>query len=221
MRDPGDKSTAVSERDGATIALLISGDPEGLRSLLEDHGGCVHTKLKRMFGQVLDASEITEAMNLASMRVWRTPTRFDRRHGTLRAWLLVIARNCALELLSERRRLAMVSIDDFEQILQSLIATGTDHERLRRVADLHGCLRELPALQRAVLLADLRADGMAPTACLAQQFATTSRAIYNARSSGRSELRRMMQRLGWFPGLRTADDAPAPQPAPRVEPGFG
>lgn len=221
MHGSADKSTAARERDGVTIALLVSGDPDGLRHLLEDHGGRVHNKLKRMFGRALDASQLTEAMHLAAVRVWRTPTRFDSRHGTLRAWLMVIARNCALEILAERRRLALVPIDDFEQILQYFVESGSEQDRLRRVADLHGCLRELPVLQRAVLLADLRADGLASTQVLAQQFATTNRAIYNARSNGRSELRRMMQRLGWFPGLRCLDPAPAPRTAPRVEPEFG
>ena len=221
MCDPADKARPANDRDRATIALLIGGDPEGLRHLLEDHGGRVQARIERLFGRVLDGAEIAEAMNLAAVRVWRAPSRLDGADGTLRAWLFVIARNSALELLARRRRLALLPIDDFEEVLQSLVDTGTDPERLRLIADLHGCVRELPALQRAVLLADLSADGLAPAPGLAQQFATTKRAIYNARSTGRSELRRMMQRLGWFPGLRQAADAPAPEPTPRVEPGFG
>jgi DNA-directed RNA polymerase specialized sigma24 family protein len=219
--DPAVRATAATDRDRLTIELLMRGDPEGLRHLLEDHGGRVQAKLERVFGRALDASEIAEAMSLAAVRVWRSPSQLDHRDGTLRAWLFVIARNCALELLAERRRLALVPIDDFEELLQSLASTGTDPERLRRIADLHGCVRELPPLQRAVLLADLGADGLASAPGLAQQLATSKRAIYNARSNGRSELRRMMQRLGWFTGMRPADDTPAPAPSPHVEPEFG
>jgi RNA polymerase sigma-70 factor (ECF subfamily) len=199
-------------RDAATLALLRASHPDGLRHLLQDHGGVVLAKLRRVFQRVLDAAEIEETLGEAMVRVWQSP-RHDPAVGTLRAWLFVIARNCALRRLRQRR-LAPVPVDEFLDVLAWLDASPTHQERLHRIADFQGCLTLLPRLPRAVVQADLDADGTAATAELAAELGVTVEAIYRARARGRAELRTMMQRLGHFTDVEdeTRRRATGPEP---------
>ncbi len=196
--------------------MMRARDATGLRHLLEDHGGVVLARLRRVFSRFLSALEIDEAMSNAVIKIWAAAPRLRRHDSSLRAWLFVTARHCGLTIFRLRRH-GDQQIDGLEEILIYLAASTSEEIRLRRIADFHGCLRELPELQRAVIQADLDADGMAATDLLAERLLTTSHAIHRARHRGRAELRRMMQRLGHFV------DAPAPLTSPelRTEPELG
>ena len=64
-------------RDDDTAARLRIGDGEGLRQLLEDHGGVVRMRLRQTFGRMLDDSELDEVLSMTSIRVWKAARRFD------------------------------------------------------------------------------------------------------------------------------------------------
>jgi DNA-directed RNA polymerase specialized sigma24 family protein len=204
-----------ADRDAETIELLRRGDAEGIRRLLHDHGGAVLVGLRRAFGRFLGDSEVEEAAGAALVRIWRSSAGTPPPSATLRSWWFVSARNCGLSIVRRRRRQKERSLDDLAEVLSVMAPTRSEQERLRRVADVHHCLRELAPMQRAVLQADLDANGTADAQALARDLCTTPRVIWVARNRGRAELRRMMQRLGHYldePGL-----GPAPSPAP----GFG
>jgi RNA polymerase sigma-70 factor, ECF subfamily len=214
---PADERDDRGERDAATIELLRAGDPEGIRRLLLHHGGEVLAALQRAFGSYLTSHEVDEAVEAAIVRIWITPVGALPVQATLRSWLYVIARNCGLSLVRRRRRQRKeLPLDEFEDMIASMAAGRAEQDRLRRIADLQNCLRELPPMQRTVLQADLDANGTAPVEALAARLRTTSRVIYVARSRGRAEVRRMMQRLGHYAG-----EGPEPRPATRPEPEFG
>ena len=206
------------DRDAETLALLRAGHPDGLRHLVEDHAASTLAGLRRAFARFLGAAEIEDALTAALVRIWEQPDRFDPDLGTIRAWLFVVARNSALSTVRRRQRqLRDISIEDFDSLLARLATTPAELERLRRIADLHGCLSELPPMQRAVLLADLAANGTESSTVLAQRLCTSPTAIYSARHRGRAELARMMQRLGHYAdrSFRTpSHDAPSPTPTP-------
>jgi DNA-directed RNA polymerase specialized sigma24 family protein len=103
VRDQDEPTTPAPDpdRDALTVELLRAGDPEGLQRLLQDHGALVKCRLIKDFGKVLDGSEIEEAMSVMTVSIWHAAARFDSQKGTLRAWALVIARNCALRLLAD------------------------------------------------------------------------------------------------------------------------
>ncbi len=205
----------AGDRDAQTIELLRRGEQDGIRQLLEDHGGAVVAALRRNFGRFLAPFEVDEALEAALVRIWIAAAGPLPVNATLRSWLFVIARNCGLSMVRRRRRRHELPFDEFEEMLGTFGAAALEQERLRRLADLHNCLRELPRLQRIVLQADLDAGGIAPIEALLARCQTNAPAIYVARSCGRAELRRMMQRLGHFV------DAPAPRRASRPEPEFG
>ena len=189
--------TEPRNRDAVTVALLVAGNQQGLRQLLEDHGGVVRLRLMRQFQKTLDDSELDEVMGLAAIRVWRTQSRFDATLGTLRAWFFVIARNCVLTMLSKRRNSPL-------ELCGNLDGFGTGEapapsaRRQQLVADTHACLEELPPMQRAVLQADLEAGEVVPAQELALRLKTTTNSIYVTRLKGREALRKALARVGHF-----------------------
>jgi RNA polymerase sigma factor (sigma-70 family) len=205
----------VPQRDASTLALLRAGQADGIRHLLADHSGAVLTALRRTFGRFLTALEVEEALEIAVVRIWQAGAATPPANATLRSWLYVIARNAGLSMVRRRRRRHELPLDEFAEMLAQMASGVVEQERLRRLADLHHCLCELPPLQRAVLQADLDANGTAEAGELARRLRTTVSVIYVARNRGRAELRRMMQRLGHYV------EAPEPRPAARPEPEFG
>ncbi|HEX5054412.1 MAG TPA: sigma-70 family RNA polymerase sigma factor [Planctomycetota bacterium] len=153
---------------------------------------------------MLDDSELDEVMSLASIRAWQAAARFDETRGTLRAWLSVIARNCALRLLEGRRRSPLEPQGKVDYVMpQPLEVEAPSAERQRLIVDVTRCLNRLPAMQRAVLRADLDAGDAVPADELAQRLGTSTNSIYVSRLKGRRSLRAALQGLGHF-----AQDAP-------------
>ena len=175
---------------------MTSGDEEGLRRLLEDYAGRVRGALRKGFGHVLDDLEIDEAMSQAALRIWRTRSGFDARRGPLPAWFVVIARNCARRILAGRRRHDCARLTDVAtpdgQDAQTAEGVGA-----RAAAPLlqvvTSCIDALEPRQRAVLLADMAAGGVAPTAQVAAELCITPNSVYVARSTGRKALREALQ----------------------------
>lgn len=201
----------MPDRDEVTIRLVVAGDPDGLRQLLQDHGSVVRARLQREFGTILDDLEIDEAMSDMAVKVWNAGKRFDGNKGTLRAWCAVIARHCALRVLSRRQRNPTRLEPDLDQyVLPRPTAVLPSPEQLRLLANLRASIARLPQLQRAVTLADLAAGGLAPAAPLAQQFATTQNSIYVTRLKARKALRLAMARLGHDLDFTLSADLPLP-----------
>ena len=191
----------VPGRDSDTIRRMQADDPEGLRQLLEDHGGTVRMRLRQSFGRLLDNSEIDEVLSLTSIKVWKAARDFDPSLGTLRAWLSVIARNCALRTLAKRgraRRLEQATdVDDMPAMAHESEKPLADRQRL--VDDTLACLRQLPPLQRAVLMADFEAGAPARADQLAARLHTSVNSIYVSRHKGRRSLRKLLQKMGHEP----------------------
>lgn len=191
--------------------MLLAGHPDALRVLLQNHGGLLRARLQKEFGKVLDDSEIDEAMSAMLIRVWNAAPRFDATKGSLRAWVAVIARNCALRLLERRRGSAVRTEPDLDQFVLPGQSPGSPSvERQRLLGDLHACIDALPRLQRAVMIADLEAGGAAPAEPLAREHRTTTNSIYVSRQKARKALRHAMARLGHA----LAIDRPTPGSAP-------
>ncbi|MFN3242329.1 MAG: RNA polymerase sigma factor [Planctomycetota bacterium] len=194
-------------RDLATLRLLKAGDAQGLARLIEDHGPHVQAHLRRKFHGTLDRWQIEDAVSLAAIRAWQSAHRFDPELGRLRAWFAVIARNCALSLVAQRRSERTVAIDDLDPAVFGYTAVD-EVERMRLVLDVHRAIETLPNLQRLVLLADLNAGEPLPGPELARRFGSALSSIYVARLRGRRRLRKLLHRMGYGPGRRRNDRPP-------------
>jgi RNA polymerase sigma factor (sigma-70 family) len=158
--------------------------------------------LRKEFTKVLDLQEIEDAVSQASVRVWRSGSRYDPERGSLGAWMYVIARNCARRMLEAKRRHAALSfVDDLDSATASsseaaVVAEDPAVPKDRFLQDVRACIADLPPQQRAVLLADFSAGGAAPAETLAAQLGTSRNSIYVSRTNGRKALRAAMVKLG-------------------------
>jgi RNA polymerase sigma factor (sigma-70 family) len=221
-----DPTVPATARDRETARLLVSGDPEGLRRLLTDHGGRIRSVLRRDFSRMLDMLEIDEAISQATVRVWRSNSHFDPERGSLGAWFFVVARNCARRLLESKLR------QQAEPLSASLAAnegadgsTSGPHSGSGDATDvkatptwevdLYKCIDSLPPQQRAVMLLDLAAGGNAVGSEVARELGTSVNSVYVSRANGRRTARLAMEALGHriCGQIETPEAAEPPKPA--------
>lgn len=192
-------------QDRAIARLLTAGDAEGLRRLLATHGGRVREVLRSEF-PTLDGALLDDVMSLAALRVWRARHRYVPERGTLRAWLLVIARNCAVRHLAARNRQGLT----FTANLDGVPAPGPEFDATayQVIHDVRMCISQLPKQQRNVILADLAAGGLASCKDLAQELGTTNRSVRASRAKALRYLRAALARLNY--PWRLGGDPPPP-----------
>ena len=79
--------------DVSLMDRIASGDDAALRTLLRRHGAL----LRYVIAPILpDARDREECFADVSVKLWQTAGSFDGAKGSLRGWLTVLARNCAL-----------------------------------------------------------------------------------------------------------------------------
>ena len=111
------------------------------RSAFEAHKDAVYRFLWRMAGPD-SAEDLAQEVFVALLR---HPARFDPSRGTLRAFLLGIARNLALKQWRDAR--GLLDLDDEAAIVEPFDITR------RETADIvAAAVRALPPLQREVLI---------------------------------------------------------------------
>ena len=112
------------------------------QAAFEQHKDAVYRFAWRMSGSPAAADDITQDVFLGLLR---HPRRFDPARGTLRAFLLGIARNLALKRWRAEHRFE--PLDD-----EAVVAQTIDLER-GEVGDIVGrAVRALPPLQREVVI---------------------------------------------------------------------
>ena len=86
------------------IARLVAGDREALQLLYLDFGSIVHGIVRRILE---DPEDAREAMQDTFIKAWRQAATYSAERGEVVAWLVLIARNSALDRLRKgaRRRL--------------------------------------------------------------------------------------------------------------------
>lgn len=95
--------------DGTLLARLRGRDPEALRLAFDTHGGVVLGAARVVLGDQARAEEIAQAVFLA---LWERPERVDPRRGSVRTYLVTMARSRAIDVIrSDRSRRQRESAD--------------------------------------------------------------------------------------------------------------
>jgi len=131
--------------DMTLIRGVMAGDETALASLYDRYSGVVYSVAKRILDDQGAAEEVLQDI---FYQLWRTASNFDESRGGLAGWLLVSARNRAIDRL--RRRKPSEGIDDDKPVavkssLESEIAQG------ELMGKVKGALQGLPETQRATL----------------------------------------------------------------------
>lgn len=134
--------------DEAVLAGLGSGDP-GAAAVFVDRFR------RRVFGMTLsilqDRQAAEEAAQEAFVRAWRHASAYDPRKGTVAAWLLTIARNVSINMLSSHRSYP-VDPELLRELEGPVPSHGPDGQLAPVSEPMRKALMRLPAEQRRALV---------------------------------------------------------------------
>ena len=107
-----------ADRADARLADRIrSGQTEALGELYDMHAATALAVALRVVG---DRQEAEDVVHDAFVAVWRKIDRFDAERGSLRAWVMTVVRNRAIDRIRARR--ITVDVDDADE--RSMLRTG-------------------------------------------------------------------------------------------------
>jgi len=203
MEDEGSKIT------DADIALRMAmGDQGGLRLLLERYGGRIKAFLVKYYRGNLQGGELDEAFNVAIFNVWRFADRYDESKGSLPSWCIRIAQRAAQSVIRRESSYRSKNLeydanyDPAGDPPDEEVVAAEDRSDDPRIEALHKAIAELPPLQRAIIQADLAADGLADAGRLAAIHGTSKNSIYVSRSKARETLKRQVEQLSRQPASK-------------------
>lgn len=188
---------AAGASDAEIVARVAAGDADALGLLYDRHGAAAYALAKAMLGGEGDAEEVVAG---AFEQVWRSAARFDAARGSVGAWVTMMTRSRALDVLRTRRRrsqllerAARADDDGLALPLGTLEAPDAGAERDETARAVRAALGELPAAQRqAIELAFF--DGMSHAdvaAALGEPLGTVKTRI-------RTALHKLRRSLGAF-----------------------
>ena len=115
--------------DAELIAGLRARDEAAMNALYERYSGIVYAVALRVLSETSLAEDVLQDVFL---QLWRNPGAFDASRGSLGAWLAVISRHRAIDVLRKRRPQS-----DLEQVVLSFEAPLTeDASRKQIVGDV-------------------------------------------------------------------------------------
>jgi RNA polymerase sigma-70 factor (ECF subfamily) len=141
---PPKVETDSQETDESLLERVEKKDQEAMASLFDRYGGLVYSVALRV---LKDSGRAEDLLQDVFFQLWRNPGSFVSSRGSLGAWLLVVTRNRAIDVL--RRRRPTESVDDYP------IFSGEDltaeMERSAMMQKVRIVLTSLPQEQRNAL----------------------------------------------------------------------
>ena len=139
----------MQEGDALLAARLAAGDDHALAEIVDRLGPAVYGGAMRVLD---DASSAQDVVQDVFVELWTRPDRYDPAAGTLRTYLIALARNRAVDVLrSELRRAArqqqhtrLIPPQPASSPLEEVLAADT-------VSRVQAAVRLLPEAQRRVV----------------------------------------------------------------------
>jgi RNA polymerase sigma-70 factor (ECF subfamily) len=151
MRSKPDPQSLHRLADEDLMTLVDEKDPDAFAVVYDRHGGAAYSLAHRIVGDASMAEDVTQE---AFLSIWRSTARFDAARGSVRAWVLGIVRNRAIDALRRSARPApKLDLDD-EAVLDTQPAEQrTEVEAIRRetAGRLRQALGLLPREQSQVI----------------------------------------------------------------------
>jgi RNA polymerase sigma-70 factor (ECF subfamily) len=141
----GDLASATSDAI-ELIGRMARGDRSGLEGLYDRYAQLLFNLVVRIVGNRPDAEEVLQEVFL---QAWRSASHYDRARGTPEAWLIMMARTRAIDLLrAARRTLARPEAEPMPEVPAPTADTGG---ALEARAAVTSALQDLTPAQREVL----------------------------------------------------------------------
>jgi RNA polymerase sigma-70 factor (ECF subfamily) len=132
---------ATAAEDGVLLERVKANDQGAMAEFCNRYGSLVYSIALRV---LKDTGQAEDVMQEIFLQVWRNPGAFERGRGSLGAWLAVVARNRAVDVL--RRRKPNDSMD--EVVLVSNVNLASEVERTRMMEKVRLAMQGLPDEQQ-------------------------------------------------------------------------
>jgi RNA polymerase sigma-70 factor, ECF subfamily len=119
-------------------------DENAMEAVFRRYSGPVYSVAFRV---LRDSGQAEDVLQEVFLQLWRKPAAFVQNRGSLGAWLVVIARNRAIDVL--RRRKPSSSVEDV--VLASPVNVADEAERNTVMQKVRGVIANLPEEQRKTL----------------------------------------------------------------------
>jgi RNA polymerase sigma-70 factor (ECF subfamily) len=130
--------------DTELLSRVGQGDENAMETVFRRYSGPVYSVALRVLH---DSGQAEDVLQEIFLQLWRKPAAFVQGRGSLGAWLVVVTRNRAIDLL--RRRKLTDSVDDV--VLASPINVADEAERNAMMEKVRSVLSSLPQEQRKSL----------------------------------------------------------------------
>jgi RNA polymerase sigma-70 factor (ECF subfamily) len=127
--------------DVALLTGIEQGDTQAMASLFDRYSGTVYSVALRV---LKDTGQAEDVMQDIFIQIWKKPGAFVSGRGSLGAWLVVVARNRAIDAL--RRRRPTDSVEDVVLASSTDLAAEAERNTLMEKVRIH--LGQLPPEQR-------------------------------------------------------------------------
>ena len=138
-------ATSAKDHPQVTDSMLISrirgGDQDALAALHDRYAQVVYSVALRVLRDTGQAEDVTQEI---FFQLWRNPDSFSAARGSLSTWLLVVARNRAIDHLRQRRPAEPVD----EVVIASTTNLQSEAERSIMMQRVRGILGDLPREQQ-------------------------------------------------------------------------
>ena len=147
---PSDNRTSNSETEigpvdeTAILTRIGQRDENAMEEIFRRYSGLVYSVALRV---LRDSGQAEDVLQEVFLQLWRKPAAFVQNRGSLGAWLVVIARNRAIDVL--RRRKPSDSVDDV--VLASTVNVADEAERNTMMEKVRRVIADLPMEQRKSL----------------------------------------------------------------------
>lgn len=132
------------ESDDLLLRRIRERDADAMTTLLDLYGGMIYSVALRVLHDPGRAEDLLQDVLLL---LWRRPECVVLSRGSLGGWLLVVARNRAIDVL--RRRRPTASVEEYQ--LSSPVCLSSEVEREALIRKVREALDMLPANQRITL----------------------------------------------------------------------
>ncbi len=187
-----DNSPEATREVRLVIARAKEGDREALRHLYIRYSDNVYGFLRSIVRDDREAEDLTQQV---FMKLITAIVKYEDRGVPFSGWLLLMARNVALDHMRRRRPTPTEEVFDAER-------HHDDGDTQDRARDLHAALASLPEEQRSVMIMR-HVVGLSPLE-IAERMGRTESSIHGLQHRGRRALKLELSRLGSAPSTNAA-----------------
>lgn len=141
---PAPRTVDDGAEDSRLLSAIQSGNQDAMASFFDRYSGLVYSVALRVLN---DSGEAEDVMQEIFIQIWQDPGKFVSGRGSLGGWLVVVARNRAIDRL--RRRKPSDPVELFA--LPSSVNLDRESERAILLERVRGVMTGLPPEQRKSL----------------------------------------------------------------------